>query len=241
VLANYEYGPFGEVIRLTGALAKNNPFRFSTKYQDDESDLLYYGYRYYKPSTGTWTSRDPIEEIGGENLYAFVADNPVNSIDVVGFSGCGEHIGKSGYPIYVFTDMNVGWRLAQLVSEGGGGGAFDQEFDNFTAKWEAHVSVLCNCPCGIRNGTRVSDSTINGPWIVFNASKLPLGIPLAKSILNGLGKILAYPVKQILGALTPGVLGDIEANILNKRIEQAQPDDDAYAGKWKDGKSPCDK
>jgi len=59
--------------------------------------------------------------------------------------------------------------------------------------------------------------------------------------LNGLGKILAYPVKQILGALTPGVLGDIEANILNKRIEQAQPDDDAYAGKWKDGKSPCDK
>src|SRR5580692_3554463 len=34
VAANYEYGPFGEVIRTTGPMAKVNPFRFSTKYQD---------------------------------------------------------------------------------------------------------------------------------------------------------------------------------------------------------------
>jgi RHS repeat-associated protein len=61
--ANYEYGPFGEVIRATGPMAKVNPFRFSTKYQDDETDLLFYGYRYYKPSTGSWLSRDPLFEI----------------------------------------------------------------------------------------------------------------------------------------------------------------------------------
>ena len=52
--ANYEYGPFGEALRLTGAMAKANPFRFSTKYQDDETDLLYYGYRSYYPSAGKW-------------------------------------------------------------------------------------------------------------------------------------------------------------------------------------------
>jgi RHS repeat-associated protein len=40
-------------------MAKLNPFRFSTKYDDDETDLLYYGYRYYNPSTGRWLSRDP--------------------------------------------------------------------------------------------------------------------------------------------------------------------------------------
>jgi hypothetical protein len=45
-MARYEYGPFAEVIRATGPLAKANPFRFSTKHQDDESDLLYYGDRY---------------------------------------------------------------------------------------------------------------------------------------------------------------------------------------------------
>lgn len=41
-------------------MAKANPFRFSTKHQDDESDLLDYGYRYYKAPTGTRVSRDPI-------------------------------------------------------------------------------------------------------------------------------------------------------------------------------------
>jgi RHS repeat-associated protein len=64
VAANYDYAAFGEPIRTTGVMAKNNPFRFSTKYADDESDLLYYGYRYYKPSTGTWPNRDPKGELG---------------------------------------------------------------------------------------------------------------------------------------------------------------------------------
>ena len=63
-----DYGPFGEVIRQTGPMAKANLIRFSTKYQDDESDLLYYGYRYYKASTGTWVSRDPKPEVGFELL-----------------------------------------------------------------------------------------------------------------------------------------------------------------------------
>jgi RHS repeat-associated protein len=62
--ANYEYGPFGEVLRATGQMAKANPLRFSTKYQDDETDQLYYGYRYYHASTGRWVGRDPVEDFG---------------------------------------------------------------------------------------------------------------------------------------------------------------------------------
>jgi hypothetical protein len=33
--ARYEYGPFFELLRATGPLARLNPFRASTKYQDD--------------------------------------------------------------------------------------------------------------------------------------------------------------------------------------------------------------
>jgi RHS repeat-associated protein len=62
--ARYEYGPFGEVIRANGPASRLNPFRFSTKYQDDETDLLYYGYRYYNAGTGRWISRDPANEFG---------------------------------------------------------------------------------------------------------------------------------------------------------------------------------
>jgi len=46
--------------------------------------VLYYGYRYYDPTTGRWPSRDPIGERGGINLYGMVGNNPINQIDILG-------------------------------------------------------------------------------------------------------------------------------------------------------------
>jgi RHS repeat-associated protein len=65
-------------------MAKANPFRFSTKYQDDETDLLYYGYRYYNAATGRWNSRDPIGERGGPNLFEFLSNDPIRLVDPLG-------------------------------------------------------------------------------------------------------------------------------------------------------------
>jgi RHS repeat-associated protein len=65
-------------------MARANPFRFSTKFQDDETGLLYYGFRYYDPSTGRWNSADPVEENGGLNLHNFVENNPISLIDKYG-------------------------------------------------------------------------------------------------------------------------------------------------------------
>ena len=33
---------------------------------------------------GRWSSRDPIEEAGGDNLYAFVENNPISWVDILG-------------------------------------------------------------------------------------------------------------------------------------------------------------
>lgn len=84
VSANYEYGPFGELLRATGPMARANPFRFSTKYQDDETDLLYYGYRFYNASAGRWLSRDLIGEKGGINLYTLIHNDTINQVDKLG-------------------------------------------------------------------------------------------------------------------------------------------------------------
>ena len=73
ISAQYEYGPFGEPVRVSGPMGTSNPVRFSTKYTDSESDYVYYGYRFYNPNMGRWLNRDPIEEQGGHNLYGFVA------------------------------------------------------------------------------------------------------------------------------------------------------------------------
>ena len=82
--AHYEYGPFGELIRATGPMATSSPFRFSTKYQDSETDLVYYGYRYYSASIGRWLSKDPAGEEGGVGLYVLTGNSPVAHIDALG-------------------------------------------------------------------------------------------------------------------------------------------------------------
>lgn len=87
--AEYEYGPFGEPIRATGAMAEANSFRFSSKYQDAETKLLYYGCRYYNALEGRWLSRDPIEELGGVNLFSFVGNDGVKGVDLFGMVGSG--------------------------------------------------------------------------------------------------------------------------------------------------------
>lgn len=85
ISATFEYGPFGEMIQATGS-TDNMPFRFSTKYKDTETGLLYYGYRYYDATLGRWLNRDPIGERGGLNLYAFVDNDGANQWDMLGLA-----------------------------------------------------------------------------------------------------------------------------------------------------------
>lgn len=84
--AQYEYSPFGELIRATGPLATANPFRWSTKFWDDDSGLVYYGYRYYSPTLGRWINRDPIEEADLLNLFAAFQNCPLSYVDPDGRS-----------------------------------------------------------------------------------------------------------------------------------------------------------
>ena len=84
VAARYDYGPFGEPMVANGSYAAQNRFRFSTKHSDSVSGLYYYGYRFYSPRLGRWPSRDPLEEEGGINLYGFLSNNPLGSVDLYG-------------------------------------------------------------------------------------------------------------------------------------------------------------
>ena len=106
--AEYDYGPFGEPIRATGSAAAANPFRFSSEYQDQETGLLYYGYRYLNTSTGKWLSRDPLGVRGDKNLYNFVGSNPLNFVDRFGLNlyaidGTGNDPGSSSNVFQFFV------------------------------------------------------------------------------------------------------------------------------------------
>jgi RHS repeat-associated protein len=86
IVADFDYTPYGELVAESGdptAIAAV-PFRFQTKYYDRESGLLYFGHRYYAPSTGKWLTRDPLGEKGGLNLTQAFGGDPVNGVDARG-------------------------------------------------------------------------------------------------------------------------------------------------------------
>ena len=61
-----------------------SPIKIRSFEKKTKTGLNYYGYRYYDPVTGRWPSRDPIEEVGGLNVYSFVSNNGVNQWDYLG-------------------------------------------------------------------------------------------------------------------------------------------------------------
>lgn len=79
LVATYSYDPYGQVASSTGTVT--NPWRFAAAYLDTATGLYKMGARYYDPSLGRWTQQDALES---GNLYAYVADNPVNASDPAG-------------------------------------------------------------------------------------------------------------------------------------------------------------
>jgi RHS repeat-associated protein len=84
VAAHYEYAPFGKRINPASPTEYDQPYRFSSKPFDPETELGYWGYRHYSPELGRWISRDPIGERGGVNVYAYLSGDPIGRADPLG-------------------------------------------------------------------------------------------------------------------------------------------------------------
>ena len=242
--AQYEYGPFGELLRATGPMAKANPFRFSTKYQDDETDLLNYGYRYYDPSTGRWPNRDPLGERGGRNLYGFVRNNPISLFDYLGLK-CTEAIGKNGQPRIIFDPAppKGGWKAVSLDFEKGGS-AQAQLIDTISVTWEASVVVMCKCDScyEMRHGVRTHEDQENGAWLSADPTQLPTSpFPVATKILEIIGGLIADEILGNFAIPIPADAKNGEEMVNAVKTLVARRPTQPYQGQWKDGKSPCDK
>ncbi|TKB75487.1 MAG: hypothetical protein E8D46_01315 [Nitrospira sp.] len=80
----YTYEPFGYATQ-TG-LASTNSFKYTGR-EDDGTGLQYYRARYYHPRLQRFISEDPIGFAGGDvNLYAYVRNVPLLSIDPLGLA-----------------------------------------------------------------------------------------------------------------------------------------------------------
>lgn len=86
IAAKYEYDPFGNLLSKSGPLADVNLYRFSSQEYHNASDLVLFLRRMYDPPLQRFLNRDPIEETGGLNLYAYVHNDPLDRLDPLGLA-----------------------------------------------------------------------------------------------------------------------------------------------------------
>jgi RHS repeat-associated protein len=84
IQAQYNFDPFGQVTRIKESVATD--FGYAGYCVHARSGLNLTFSRAYNPSLGRWISRDPIGELGGHNLYAYVDNIPTIFTDPFGFS-----------------------------------------------------------------------------------------------------------------------------------------------------------
>lgn len=86
VANSYVYGSYGR--RLSVFESVIQPFSYTGREYDVESELYYYRARYLDAHTGRFLSEDPIGfDAGDQNLYRYVFNNPTNLSDPTGTQG----------------------------------------------------------------------------------------------------------------------------------------------------------
>lgn len=98
LVSTYEYDSFGNLLASTGSIS--NPFRYTGREFDAETDLYFYRARYYDPSIGRFISEDPIRFDAGTNFYTYCLNDPIMFIDPWGL--CPE---DRSYPEWLLRDI----------------------------------------------------------------------------------------------------------------------------------------
>ena len=102
LVGKYEYDAWGAIESITDAsgnaitsasnAAMVNPFRYRGYYYDEETGFYYLNSRYYDPVVKRFINADTTEYLGvngsilGYNLYLYCGNDPINRIDVTGYS-----------------------------------------------------------------------------------------------------------------------------------------------------------
>ena len=110
VMTSYYYNMYGAAASNSGS--PTSDMQYAGYYFHAPSKLNSTTYRAYSSSLGRFLTRDPIDENGGINLYAYVENSPICQTDPFGEEGMGD------IPNYPFVDP-----INSPINRSVGGGA----------------------------------------------------------------------------------------------------------------------
>lgn len=144
LVQTYTFDSFGKLKASSGSVT--NPFGFTGRELDTESNLHFMRARYFDPSTGRFMSEDPARFPGGIDFYTYVENNPVNLIDPFGFCPWQVHhrplkgvpgAGPLGWDHYYFYNTQTGASIG-LAPAGGFSGVVLLRGMPVAGQWETN-------------------------------------------------------------------------------------------------------
>jgi RHS repeat-associated protein len=94
VIDHIDYSGFGRVL-IESSESNGGRFKFAGMQYDATTQLYFDRARWYDPAMGRFVRQDPIRYLSGDpNLYRYVLNSPLDSLDPSGLIGLGESVGE---------------------------------------------------------------------------------------------------------------------------------------------------
>jgi RHS repeat-associated protein len=167
VRARYGYDLWGNRTKLGGDL--DSDFGFTGYWYHAPSNLYLSLTRPLSPSLGRFIARDPIEELGGSNLYVYAANNPPYFTDFFGLGPWADAGAVTGFIVGLAADVAedvptfggaVVANIPTTIATTGAGYAAGAAFENFLGNLFNQSS---NCGSGGGSGSSSSSNTPTPP------------------------------------------------------------------------------
>ncbi len=188
VQTEYAYGSFGQA--ATSGASSNNSSQYTGR-ENDGTDLQYNRARYYSPALQRFISEDPIGFAGGDNIYAYVGNDPISFTDPSGLQS-----GPTNYLRDPFSADNwIANAASNTISD-------MLNLDGF-AEWSWVAGDHCR---------PASERLWAGAKIIGGVALVAGGGPIGRGVGRGV-KLLRGGAADVAGA-APKLLGTARDNLL---------------------------